>query len=595
MSTIQRALARLLGCVVLCALVACNARNESQTGGHVYSDLAEAIQANSALFDRLPGDLKAQETVTAIIKAAAAQYSSDEQSASDALMNAYPNETLAVYLYDTRLQSLDAHERSTFAEQVHESAKGTALAARALDSQIAGLAISNPEGFLERCKAAMSSGIARDERVALFRHAEYCDENGLSAPFLKDCLELWAGHADTLSAMAVRDYFGGALRHHGYILEGELLSRSPWPSATASSLRAELFPENSVSQPGTTDDPRIQAYIEHPAELSGHKQHDSSENMSVLHLARTALALIDARSLEDGVAVARALEQRLKSLSGTDSPSPQAAADYFLACETIAERLGRVYRGSLPMAASTSGQGESLASALFMRAIELLPALQKEPEDFSAGRIYAEIEKIIDTLNRLNDQKSVESVYLAFIACFPAYEAMPSVMMQFAEYYSSVMKAPNKAEEVFAQVMKQFPDSSEARQASSKQLLLMYEAEKFEEAYAASQDVIAKFGDSEYSVPARFVGALCEASLGDQDSAELHLGELVQHYPAHSLSPRALQWIGASQLSRQDYVQALETFKDLVERYPESSQATEAKQYVSRLEKLSTTDQSVAK
>ena len=110
------------------------------------------------------------------------------------------------------------------------------------------------------------------------------------------------------------------------------------------------------------------------------------------------------------------------------------------------------------------------------------------------------------------------------------------------------------------------------------------ETEDFDTAYGDLQEFLVENKDDRRLPTALFMIGICESSMGFEDECVVRMTALANDYPKEAVAPQALSWLGRFYLSRQEYQAAYDSFVELSQRYPESTYAAAAKEYMDALD-----------
>ena len=471
------------------------------------------------------------------------------------------------------------------------AAAGGAADAAALDARLVQLRQSDPPAF-ER-EAAALTGADTDPRakfLAMLRLAEYRRDAGSSRNAAPDFLRLIAFDPERAASSGVMDQAFAALTDAGLLLEVDCLDWSRFRGRCATALLDNLYPSEPAAGAGDCTS-RYLALTPSYAELSAVDAANCAAVDRVLfecRVARTALEQLDAQATTDGYA---RFAESVQALLSSNSVSSSDALLLQACCAASVQRLSRMFSGDFiffraggAKRLGSAGKAEDLMGRLCELSLDCLDILWKEPG--LADEKYLEIlQQHADLLKKLDQREKVVACYTRYLSRFPDSAKAAPLMLQLGDYYREGWKTPAQAKDAYAKLCETYPDSPEAHVARMKRALCLYELGAFEDAYAQLQEIIAA-GTAPDPATAEFLLGLTEAAMDLNEDAEARLIRLINTFPAHETAAKSVFWIANSRFARQDYKGAKEMFAELVQRYPKSSYARKAGEYVTRLETL---------
>ncbi|HUW61269.1 MAG TPA: tetratricopeptide repeat protein [Candidatus Bathyarchaeia archaeon] len=470
-------------------------------------------------------------------------------------------------------------------------AAGKAADAAALDARLVQLRQTDPAEF-EREAAAVAGGDTdpRAKFLALLRLAEYRRDAGSSRKAAPDFLRLVAFDPERAASSGVLDVAFTSLIDAGLLLEVDCLDWGPFRGRCAAALLDDLYPSEPAAGAGDCTSRYLALTPSYP-ELAAVDAGRCAGVDSVLfqcRVARAALEQLDAQATTNGYA--RFAESVQALLSG-NSVSSSDALLLQACCAASAQRLSRMFSGDYiffraggTKKLGSTGKAEVLMGRLCELSLDCLDVLSKEP-GLSREKYLEILQQHVDLLKNLNQREKVVACYTRYLSRFTDSAEAAPLMLQLADYYREGWKTPAQAKDTYAKLCETYPDSPEAPVAQMKEALCLYELGAFEDAYAQLQEIIAA-GAAPDPATAEFLLGLTEAAMGLDEDAEARLIRLVNAFPAHETASKSVFWIANSRFAQQDYKGAKKMFAELVQRYPKSSYAKKAGEYVKRLEML---------
>jgi TolA-binding protein len=199
---------------------------------------------------------------------------------------------------------------------------------------------------------------------------------------------------------------------------------------------------------------------------------------------------------------------------------------------------------------------------------------------------FAAADRYHTFLTVTNNREERMRAYEYVVSRLPTSKETPQYMIEWASFCANVLGLNSKSLEILEAVFNDYPGSDVANLAHVRHGLMLYEDEKYEDAYLSVQEVLASSATSSEGLTAQFVSALCESAMGLDEESENHMYEIVEGHPTSQIAPRALFWLGSNALSSMEYEKAEEIFRDLVSRFPDSEYAEKATGYVGRLSEM---------
>jgi TolA-binding protein len=576
----------------------CDTRNEDGTST-IDARPAKAlgfdqlIAEHATVLEQLPDHPESEQVVAQILNAASQEGRISGPDGARKLAALYPNDNLGIYLFQqVSKQEMDkgGDGAKRYCEEVRAAHPGTTVAAAAFDRLLDVQRSAGNAAYREACMAALSPSESPEGRIALLRLIELERESADWKAGTLNCLRFWARWPGYVEEMGFAAKFCGTLRRAGYLLESDLLETSPNPGKTAEAL-VKLFddPAQGGGLAYVSAAPDLEAIEALRGEQSEIKPFDD-----LLYRARVARLAVDA--LDQGLVVSSSSElaQRAEVAGNSELLDASQAELIGLCCEVAQVKLLQLFGdwsfersgegGKRPR--SSSGTSSDVLSALGKSRMTLLE-VQFGDEKAGAEEAYAQcLAREIEWLRKGSAHSGVVQLYNRFAELYPASALAPKLLLELAKYYSEVMSAKEQSMETYTQLRGRYPDSSQAQLAYLHEGTLRYEQGQYDEAYALFQEFLAQKESHDKLATAKFLSALCESALGNQAEAEEHVEAILEAYAQDPVAPSALSWIASQAVARQDYPVALERFKELAEKYPNTSQAREASNYVKRLETM---------
>lgn len=567
---------------------------------------SELNETHAEVIDQFPLHPQSSKVARLLVKAAVREGLAEAESPETSLMYRFADDNLGLFLLDSefeRLADLSQDRATALLGQVRTDVPGSALSAMATSKELSLNLRHSPEEFLARCAdLTQREPTSTEARVALYERFQYLYEHGDAKQAALDASRFVALFPETVQQMNASHSFALCLREAGLLLEADILERlasggglaGPSMPLFEDFSRADGREDSAVAagREGTTAEayfrlaPDLDRLLEEAEPMGDDVSFEKA--LGFARLGRIAVSRLDRD---------RSVDLYGKYLEQVDGllETGRIDAGSLRRIETIQDvsfdaLLGLLGEGGYfgnERVESRHGPG-SIASNRFLTSfsqagVRISSLAAEETGGLDPSTYAAIIDEHIQSLHQLNNRKDVPEAYEDFVARFPSSEEAPKHLMMLADFYRDVSGVPTKAQQTYARVAEEYPNSPEAETADMKHSLLLYESEKYEDALEKLNRFQVTYPESGQVVTAKFLSALCEAAMGRSDEAEAHMGDLVRDHRQHTIAARALFWLGSASLSKQDYGNARNTFLDLMDRYPESEYAKRAGEYVERL------------
>jgi len=581
-------------------MAGCSQSNRALPAEPAGSDFDAALAKYEQTLAQLPDTKEAGDALDEITKAAIADGRISGKEPRLELMFLFQDHNLGLYLFEQACGDSDAAKLEQLIQRIESTAPGSAIDAAAFDRELQRL---DSDSTLTACDEVLNAGpeavSTRRGRVALYRRAMCRRRNGMPKLAALDCIRLYAVHPEAVKAMEIEPYINATLKEAGFLLEADVLANSLEPARAAAALQNKFAPvagatdsaENSAA--GATG-----VYVRLAPDVAAIEQQAKSAAglmeaplARAVHLARMARIALEALAPEEAAARLKLSIEAAGACVNGNLSEPD--------CSWLAEVLGassgawRTFaengRELRPKVEAAYKRLETVSIAL-VRDLDRL-CLQAWAKALPSGgdgaeRMLAEVKRVVERCKRGEGEIAVLA-YNTFLNRFDDSPQAPAVMAKLADYYQTRMNDAARAAEVYAGLIKNYPNNPDMEKAVMRRALALYESNE----YRAALDTLNAFAennpDSGNLSTARYMAALSEAALGLNEEAEAHMTQLVNEYGATPIAPRALYWLGMNQIMRQDYDKAGEMFRLLIERYPESSFVGRARQYIANIERTS--------
>jgi len=587
--------------VALLIAIACLSRcsGPPQSPPKQASALDAIVAQYEQILDQLPNSPNIDPALDEIAATAVKEGKIPGQDPRRELIFLFPDNNIGLYLFEQARARLDPNPLDQLLDAIEANAPNSAVDAAAFDSRLAALA-PEPEKLLTACSQALEPSGAdatRRGRVALYRRAIYQRQAGLPKHAALDLIRLYSLHPDAVKDMHAVPYISATLKDAGFILEADLLEKSPDPARAAAALWKEFAPAAHALDPQATIDLNATAlYLRHAPDVAAIEQTASEPGIldspltRALHCARMARIALEAVQPEEAAdryaLFTDAAETAINTPDLTQDDSIQLAqtlASSYLACRSFMSN-GEQLRPNLDTIIKRL-EPKTLALGQKMLTLYLAAWLKTIPTgNDGAEKMIAQVDRVVEWAQR-DDHDTVLNAYNTFLDRYPDAPQAPDALAKLADYCQVRMRDSAKAATIYASLINKYPDAPNLEKAVLRQALALYENKDYRAALDTLSAFIQKKTDSPNVATARYMAALAEAALGLTDDAQAHMTSLVNEFPASTLAPRALYWLGMNHIMRQEYQDASDIFHMLADRYPQSEYAQRARSYISNLEK----------
>lgn len=585
--------------ILTAAACLCRCSGSPQSTPQQASNLEQTIALHQQTLDQLPNSPNIDTALEEIADAAVKEAKITGQNPRRELIFLFPDHNIGLYLFDQARAGLDPNALDRLIADIQSKAPGSAVDAAAFDCRLNALA-TDPDRLIAQCSQTLEppgADATRRGRVALYRRAICQRQNRNTKQAALDLIRLYALHPGPVDQMHAGPYICATLKDAGFLLESDLLQKSPEPPRAAASLYKEFTPAAHSLDPQSTADLSATAlYLRHAPDVAAIEQAAAAPGMldspltRAIHSARMARIALEAVQPDEAATRYTLFTQAAETaINTTDLPQDdaiqlaQTLAASYLACrsfmsdgEELRPNLETVVKRLEPKA---SELGRKMLNLYLAAWLKTLP-----PGNDGAEKLLPQIDRVVEWAQR-GDHDTVLNAYNIFLDRYPDSPQAPDVIAKLADYCQVRMQDSAKAAALYAGLINKYPDAPNVEKAVLRQALALYENKDYRAALDTLDAFIQKKPGSPNIATARYMAALAEAALGLVDDAQTHMTKLVNEFPASTLAPRALYWLGMNHVMRQEYKDASEIFHMLADRYPESEYAQRAKTYTANLEK----------
>lgn len=611
----------VLGAIMVVMCTQCSKAPSVENSGSAKPQTAAAPSPPQlAAFDTLRKQLDSQSSIGSpnkfyedLLSAAQQEKIASGESAAVDLVERFPNENVGIFVFETHRDDLldkNPEDAVAFVAALKAELPDTAIARSALDWELARLATTDPNEFLFKCDAIIAADPAsKDASIALLRKADHYAATGNFRNACLADLDFCLRFPDSLKTSGLNLRFAGHLRKAGLLLESQLIEKSSRPDNIARLLSAQLT--NALGRTDESQFPSsfIDAYVRHAPDPAAIEADLTTDPSALLGPGTTKLwnaarmALLGANDL-DSEMMAKYDQVFIEAASSVTSAGPTSGDDlealyecanlladnYFAMNDKwLFSRRDRPQRNTRPGFVTYDALTEGMVSVPFTlwEATQIARNLEIAPQ-----RLAEIVDKQVAYFEPNKRFNRVIALYRWMSARFPEDPIAPTYMMKLVNLYLNATPALGKREEalkVYQELNTRYPDSPEAPQARIGEVVLLYESQKFAEAYTAAQLLLANApeSDDQTVVSAKIVSALSTAGLGDTEGAYQAMVEITEKYFRSPLAAQAYFWLATNALGNQDYEGARNQFQEIIDRYPDTATAYRARPYLDRIQKTS--------
>lgn len=598
----------LLACVLsgLCS-AGCASKDGAQDSQSLPSELQALAEKYADVIDQLPYHAQAEDVLLQFLQAAQPQAKVAGLTPEVYLMYQFPSNNLGLYCLDRFLKSneMAAPEGAlAFCAEVQQKAPATPLARAALARELSLLSTTDDAAFRSTCNRIISTMEKTPElKIALFTRAQYFAEHNQPKAAALDLLKLWAWYGDQIKAMDAEDSTLAAISNAGFAFESSVLSASRHPARIAQFFLDEFgaasiieFDEACANAPGA-----VGAYLRWSPDVEKIKSAAPSSNSSEpLNNREKALQSLRQASLyairSDLPNVLENYQAALSSLTPLAGETTHDATAYFgmkdccwFALETLRKldaNLSTKDRGAQEFKNKSPKIALSLADCYLELARQ---STDGQEEEQNAVTFREAVDNYVLVALRFNDRKRAPQAYRLFVETFPRSSSSPEVLIALGDLLKSTYNLPSQACDAYREAADNYPDSPQKPMAKWKLAVALYEMDKYPESYETCLSIMAEFPGTSQADSASLTSAFCESAMGQPDLAEQHLEEFCRTKPQSPVAPKALLLLATQTLSMQNYEKASAYLQDLTERYPETTEALTAKEYLEILKNMEKT------
>lgn len=537
-----------------------------------------------ALFDRL-------------CDAAVASGDTAEEEAAAYLVEHFGDEDLGLFALrswvDRLRDSGRAASATAYCAGIVDRDSGQPVEALALDLLLQGQREKSVDQFLETCTDALESSHERMRRIALLAHIDYCHKTGKTKHAALESIEFWTQHPDAVSSGGLATYLEGNLERAGWVVELDVLESAGDPSYAGRSLlkRFQDIGLKKSLDSGQSTHP-LQNMYTHAPDVDAILQHAQPDQLTAAELAHTLLqcARLELAHLDSERAprlYTRYLQEIQQYLS-TEAPGTEDLA--YL--RTLNRGAAYALWEFLHIHADSQARAHNVSLST---RIEELRTLGNDLADLHL-RLHMtgeqktldpslDVAGLFDYFIEINQPATAEETLVRYIEQHDDSPRVPELLMELAKVQVENLENPRAASESYLRVFYEYPESTFTERAALLGCITLIDLEEYSAAYENLQLLLGATGETNTGRPtARYLSGLCEAGLGQTDSAFDTMESLLDNHPDSPVGAKALMWQASTRLGQQEYRLAQTLFQDLTRRYPESEEARKAQDYLKRLE-----------
>ena len=518
----------------------------------------------------------------------------DEDSAIEYIVDRYRDSELGVAAVQVNLERLlkkDADQAVRYSREILRVHGNAPTAACALDFLLDRLRSSGRDEYLTVCREFIGGTAHRLKRVALLSRINFYDQEAEPKLAALDSLLFWGIYPDFMQSHHLKPFFCGILERAGWLLEADVM-RDERSSSQEANLLFDYLTKVSVGEALETGHitNRMQGlYVQAP------------------DVRRILKDGIEGLSSEDRATVL-VYCARLELARAADTQVPEMINQYQRAIQSLLEEGGN----GLHLRLLNQGMcraifdyvrlcGEAKDAVLKTRGARNLAQLDLSLDELA--RIQALLcrdeldppgasDCSVDALSKFFDEINVPRVNAELLESFTASHPMTpetvALRIKLGQLQRERLEQPQKAVETYMTIFREDPEGAQSGRAALLGCIVLVEEGQREEAlgYLRQVKTVLRKEDPDYPL-ALYLMAICEHASGDAEAAEARVSGMLLDYPQSPISAKALLWLGSTKLAEQDYQKAAFYFEYLIDHYPESLEAKNAKEYVERLSTLS--------
>lgn len=569
---------------------------------------SELMSVHADIVADMPAHPDTQALLDALLEAAIREKKVERANGAFELMLQQADSNVGLALLDRQIAALpggDSSAKLTLLTSIEKRAPDSGIALKAFDMQLAAEAAESPESFLQKCADLLAQGPGeKRERLLLLRRWDHYRNTFDNGRAMLDGLRLAIGHSDSMQRSGLLGAVSGHMRDAGFVLESILIDDPALSRIAAKPILSHLAAAVEGADPAKAQAGAL-AYCTNTPDLSA-LMNSCPEKLTiptdeVVFMARS-MCLVTRRTPLPTIQaiVERSIAAAKEGIASQTSPGEEfaeAAIASAIACQYLLSALG--FANTEPNAGYASGEIDGQIHLVLADSVQELSGLNMHYlirlAQTNAGLENTDLmdktlKRNIALLNAKADRRNVAQTYDDFVSAFPQCSRATQYLLELAKHYEEVWKVQVKAEETYRRLIAGYPDSPDVRIASLRLAGLLYGMEQFTQAYDVLQDLLTREDAADDMVPrARFMAALCESAMGLPEESRQHMVEITEAFPQNPIAARAFFWLGTDSLSRQEYKEASESFLELTEKYPASQYASQAKEYLKKLQALTST------
>jgi len=257
----------------------------------------------------------------------------------------------------------------------------------------------------------------------------------------------------------------------------------------------------------------------------------------------------------------------------------------------MGESLDRI-RASLTWGVGDTGIQDRIRRfavfAMKVKRLDLVAAVMETDEgcDSSAGDVEI-LEELGDEYLAASNPRKAANAYLKAAVANQDPNESQAIRLKIIDVYANVLKDYDEAIRQCEDVIQRYPGSSLASQLEFRVGRLAYLRKDYSNAASQLIAFRKKYPEHPQTNQAILLTGLSRMAEGNTRDAIGHFTEIIRLQPDGELAAQSKFLIGYAQMSDQQYSAATETFRQLVEQFPNSPYVEKARNLLDRLNRVS--------
>jgi tetratricopeptide (TPR) repeat protein len=538
------------------------------------------------------------ELLDSLVELAVKEHRVSPDNALESLMLAHSDDDLGLAMFERICAELENEEAALQVCERLQNATSASMVGLAAFHRALGVWARNDETrFLSECQRVLNSipSTSKRFRVVLYARANYFHEQDRLKQAASDYMHFWSLYPEMAEKLAFSDSALPAIRNAGFLFEFHELSKMEYPTVPVDVWRFHVAQgDTPPEESGSSTDSCAAIYIERSPQRAAlrtslhEKPLDSPTESNAGIWARLFYLEREAQDIHGVVTALQAIRQLYQGAE--EAPDPNSVPLLLFYAQSVLDGARDIDSWVLPDDLLSGGRvgGAMLKAQQEILAINSL-YLDIAGSSAKSGQIGEHafrraIDRHVGVLDSFRVRKGVPEAFDTYVKLFPGSSESAEYIDRKARFYLEVLKSPGAAIDAYRQLLEGYPESKFSERASLKIVRLLYEGEKYEQAYENALLLLLESPENSLQQHAAiFYSGLALAAMGNEEDARHSMRMLVNDSPASVIASEALFWLATNALGEGKYRNARVLFEEFVQKYPDDRHTARAREYIEKL------------